>query len=52
MAERLLARLEAPALTDRAQALRREVAEHRLDPYTAADNLLALLRDGERIDHG
>jgi LAO/AO transport system kinase len=43
--DRLRARLAAPPLDDRALGLRRDVAEHRLDPYTAADELLAMLRD-------
>ena len=40
LAERLRARLERPGLADRTAALRREVAEHRTDPYAAADALL------------
>jgi LAO/AO transport system kinase len=47
LADRLRVRLDAPALTNQAGELRREVAEHRLDPFTAADRLLELLNDGQ-----
>jgi LAO/AO transport system kinase len=46
LSERLRARLERPALAERTAALRRDVAEHRLDPYAAADALLADLDAG------
>jgi LAO/AO transport system kinase len=43
LAERLQSRLARPDLAARAEALVHEVAEHRLDPYSAADALLALV---------
>jgi LAO/AO transport system kinase len=49
LADRLRLRLTAPGLADRFAEVRREVAEHRLDPYAAADALLELL-DGAHAD--
>ena len=43
LGERLRSRLDRPGLTARTDDVRREVAEHRLDPYAAADALLAAL---------
>ncbi len=43
LADRLRGRLDTPALATRTADLRRQVAEHCLDPYTAADALLAAL---------
>jgi LAO/AO transport system kinase len=43
LAERLQSRLARPDLAAGADALVNEVAEHRLDPYSAADALLALV---------
>jgi GTPase len=47
LSDRMRARLERPELIDRTSELRRDVAEHRIDPYAAADQLLELLRDGD-----
>jgi len=41
LADRLRARLHAPATTAATTAILRDVADHRLDPYAAADALLA-----------
>ncbi len=41
--ERVRAVLEAPDRRDATDAVLAEVASHRLDPYTAADRLLAAL---------
>jgi LAO/AO transport system kinase len=47
LADRLSDRLREPALAPLAASLVDEVAEHRLDPYAAADRLLdAIARDG------
>jgi LAO/AO transport system kinase len=48
LADRLRARLHAPATTAATTAILRDVADHRLDPYAAADTLLEsiLRRDG------
>jgi LAO/AO transport system kinase len=46
LADRLRERLERPGFAERAAMLRLEVAEHRLDPYAAADSLLADLDAG------
>jgi len=43
LAERLRGRLDEPALQERTEAVMRAVAEHELDPYAAADRLLAVL---------
>ena len=43
LAERIAALLRSPALSVRREATLREVADHQLDPYTAADRLLELL---------
>jgi LAO/AO transport system kinase len=43
LADRLADRLREPALAPLAGSLVDDVAEHRLDPYTAADRLLAAL---------
>ena len=43
LADRLRDRLAQPWLADHAAAVRLEVAEHRLDPYAAADALLAAI---------
>ncbi len=46
VAERLQARLHDPAHADATAALLADVAEHRSDPYAAADHLLeTLLKD-------
>jgi LAO/AO transport system kinase len=47
LADRLRARLHAPATTDATTATLRDVADHRLDPYAAADALLAALLRGD-----
>ena len=41
IAQRVGERLQRPGLAERTATLRRDVAEHRLDPYAAADALLA-----------
>lgn len=46
--ERARDRLRQPGLAAAAEALVDAVAEHRLDPYTAADRLLALLGEDDR----
>jgi LAO/AO transport system kinase len=43
LAERVRARLDRPDLATRTDALRRDVAEHRVDPYAAADALIEAL---------
>jgi LAO/AO transport system kinase len=43
MADRLADRLREPALTSVADAVIDDVAEHRLDPYAAADRLLVAI---------
>jgi hypothetical protein len=45
MADRLADRLREPALTSVADAVIDDVAEHRLDPYAAADRLLQAMAD-------
>lgn len=47
LADRIRTRLEGPTIARRTADLRREVAEHRLDPYAAVDALLAEL-DADR----
>ena len=47
LAERLHARLHAPETTAATTAILREVADHRLDPYAAADALLESLLRGD-----
>jgi LAO/AO transport system kinase len=47
LADRLRARLHAPATTAATTATLRDVADHRLDPYAAADALLAALLRGD-----
>jgi GTPase len=47
LADRLADRLQEPALAPMAESLVDDVAEHRLDPYTAADRLLAALGRAE-----
>jgi hypothetical protein len=51
LAERLLARLDAPARRASTQAVLRDVAEHRLDPYAAADALLREAGEERRDGH-
>jgi LAO/AO transport system kinase len=46
VAERLRERLRDPAHTGATASLMTEVAEHRLDPYSAADRLLEGVREG------
>ncbi|MEA2630717.1 MAG: hypothetical protein QOE66_936, partial [Chloroflexota bacterium] len=46
VAERLRERLRAPAHTAGTASLMADVAEHRLDPYSAADRLLEGIREG------
>jgi LAO/AO transport system kinase len=47
LADRLADRLREPSLAPLARSLVDDVAEHRLDPYTAADHLLAAIaREG------
>lgn len=48
--ERARDRLARPGLANATEAVLEAVAEHRLDPYAAADRLLALLADGVRGD--
>jgi LAO/AO transport system kinase len=47
LADRLRARLHAPATTAATTAILRDVADHRLDPYAAADALLASIVRGD-----
>jgi len=48
ISERLRDRFHGAAAGPETEATLRAVAEHRLDPYTAADRLLAALTDGQR----
>jgi LAO/AO transport system kinase len=47
LADRLRARLHAPATTAATTAILRDVADHRLDPYAAADALLESILRGD-----
>jgi LAO/AO transport system kinase len=47
LADRLRARLHAPATTAATTAILRDVADHRLDPYAAADALLESIVRGD-----
>jgi LAO/AO transport system kinase len=47
VADRLHARLHTPATTGSTAATLRDVADHRLDPYAAADDLLGSLLRGD-----
>jgi hypothetical protein len=48
--ERLWARLEAPGMTEETAMAIEAVAGHELDPYAAADRLLAALEIHARVD--
>jgi hypothetical protein len=48
LADRLADRLRDPALAPLTGSLVHEVAEHRLDPYAAADRLLEAIAREER----
>ena len=50
LAERLRDRLAAPANASLMQSTLRAVAAHQLDPYAAADQLLAALTGAEPAD--
>jgi putative protein kinase ArgK-like GTPase of G3E family len=47
LGDRLRARLHAPETTDATTAILRDVADHRLDPYSAADALFESLLRGD-----
>jgi LAO/AO transport system kinase len=49
VAERLRDRLHDPASARGTEAILAEVADHRLDPYAAADSLLAILREAPEV---